>query len=297
MLANRHIKVPPHCPICPDGADDIRHLLFTCRRARLVWKAFGIMDRIDQALQVDRSGSVVLEEMLRWPRQNSPLLGHLGLQETVAVGAWYIWWERREAMKGVKVKPPMNSAFSIHAIASNYAGQLTDGSMDVVRWTKPPAGTYKVNTDAAYFEDGSGAIVAIIRDSRGQAVAGTAECFYQVQDAASAEALALRRGLQLVQERGCTRVAMESDCLEIIDACNGEKEIRAPYSAILADCFQFAHEVPSLSFMHCPREANNLAHLLARHAYDSKLFLFWEDEPPDFLLSHVIKDVNLSILQ
>ena len=30
-----------------------------------------------------------------------------------------------------------------------------------------------------------------------------------------------------------------------------------------------------------------------KHVYDSKLFLLWEDEPPDFLLSHVIKDVNL----
>ena len=88
-------------------------------------------------------------------------------------------------------------------------------------------------------------------------------------------------------------MAVESDCLEIINACNGESDILAPYSAILADYFQLAHDIPSISFEHCPREANSLAHFLARHVYDSNLMYRWDDYPPSFLLPHVLKDVTI----
>ena len=86
-----------------------------------MWKALGIMDEIEKALLVYRSGSVVLEEILRWPVQRSPILGHLGLQEVVAVGAWYIWWQRREFVKGEKVINPTSTAFSILAITGNFS--------------------------------------------------------------------------------------------------------------------------------------------------------------------------------
>ena len=90
VLAHRHIKVSPQCPICQQEAEDIRHLLFTCMRAQTVWSALGISDLIDRALAVNHYGSVVLEELLRWPKQKSPVLGQLDFQETVAIGAWYI---------------------------------------------------------------------------------------------------------------------------------------------------------------------------------------------------------------
>ena len=64
VLASRHIKVSAECPICRSGPEDILHLLFTCTRARQVWKALGLNTVIDQALAVDLSGSVVLEEIL-----------------------------------------------------------------------------------------------------------------------------------------------------------------------------------------------------------------------------------------
>lgn len=128
-------------------------------------------------------------------------------------------------------------------------------------------------------------------------MAGVAEPFGHAANAASAEALALRRGLQLVQQIGCSRIIVESDCLEVIDACNGVSDILAPYAATLADCFQLAHGVSSIRFQHCSREANNLAHYLARHAYDIQLMYWWDDEPPSFLLPHVLKDVTLIISQ
>ena len=92
---------------------------------------------------------------------------------------------------------------------------------------------------------------------------------------------------------GCSNVIVESDCLEVINACNGDLDIQAPYSAILADCFHYAHEISSIRFQHYPREANTLAHTLARHVFESNVMYWWDDDPPSFLLPHVLKDVSL----
>lgn len=59
---------------------------------------------IDQALAVDRSGYVVLAEIIIGPKRKSLVLGQLGVHETMDVASWYILWERREARKGEKVK-------------------------------------------------------------------------------------------------------------------------------------------------------------------------------------------------
>ena len=48
-----------------NGAEDIKHILFSCDRAKEVWRVPGIWDSIAQMLTVDRSGLVVLEEVIR----------------------------------------------------------------------------------------------------------------------------------------------------------------------------------------------------------------------------------------
>lgn len=62
FLRSRHIKVSPKCPICHTGREYIRHLVFTCKRAQRVWKSLGLDEIIDQALWIDCSGSILLEE-------------------------------------------------------------------------------------------------------------------------------------------------------------------------------------------------------------------------------------------
>jgi ribonuclease HI len=89
----------------------------------------------------------------------------------------------------------------------------------------------------AYFEDGTGAIAVVLRNSRGEALAGVAEVFDHASNPAAAKAMASRRGLQLLQDIACSRVIVEADSLEIINACNGVSDVLAPYSAIMADCF------------------------------------------------------------
>jgi hypothetical protein len=103
-----------------------------------------------------------------------------------------------------------------------------------------------------------------------------------------------QRGLEFVERIGCSsRVSTESDSLELIQCCTGTTEVWNPYAAILADCFLQANMMTDVSFHHCPRSANQVAHELAKFAYSSKETHVWDGDPPGFIFPHVIRDVTL----
>lgn len=56
-------------------------------------------------------GLNVLEEIVRSHNPSIPKLGKIGFSEAITVGAWYIWWQRRESVKGENVATPAQSAF------------------------------------------------------------------------------------------------------------------------------------------------------------------------------------------
>jgi hypothetical protein len=59
-------------------------------------------------------------------------------------------------------------------------------------------------------------------------------------DATTAEAIALLKDFELLESLGCSRMVTESDCLELIEACNGVNEVQSPYSAIMPEYFNIA---------------------------------------------------------
>ena len=90
ILAKRHIPTWAQCPVCSRGPEDIKPMVFTCYRAKQVWHSLGILDIIEEAARLDRSGSVALEDILRRPNNKSPVPGHVVLKELIVTGSWYI---------------------------------------------------------------------------------------------------------------------------------------------------------------------------------------------------------------
>jgi ribonuclease HI len=78
----------------------------------------------------------------------------------------------------------------------------------------------------------------VLRDDRGQTIAGSTHPLHHLLNATTAEAYALQKGLQLIDHMGFYSVITETDSLELVHAFNGQIEIWSPYAAILADCFQ-----------------------------------------------------------
>jgi hypothetical protein len=58
-------------------------MLFSCTRAKQVWSKLGMTEVIEEAEAVDRSGSDVLEHILRCSKKKAPRSDHLNLHELV----------------------------------------------------------------------------------------------------------------------------------------------------------------------------------------------------------------------
>lgn len=116
--------------------------------------------------------------------------------------------------------------FDIQAFSSNHANVRARNAHEI-SWTKPPQGSYKLNIDAAFFEDGKVATGAVICNDRGEAVAGAAEEIFNVLCLATTEARALEKRLALVEQLGCSPIIVESDSMELVQLCNRVFEVMA----------------------------------------------------------------------
>ena len=87
-----------------DEAEDIRHILFSCSRAQEIWSSLGVWQYIERLLMMDRSGSVLIQEIIRNGGEESDL--KVGRAELILTGCWYIWWQRRQLVHGEVIQIP-----------------------------------------------------------------------------------------------------------------------------------------------------------------------------------------------
>jgi hypothetical protein len=121
ILANRDIDTSASCPICNQGPEDMRHLLFQCPIAVQLWESLGLLGYITSALCEDRAGSGVLEFLLWKEDNNVPDFDALGFKETIAVACWYLWWLGRQQTHNESIPPPFQRKISVLTITANAA--------------------------------------------------------------------------------------------------------------------------------------------------------------------------------
>jgi ribonuclease HI len=216
----------------------------------------------------------------------------IGMKETIAVTSWYLWWLRRRRTHDENIPLITHCKMSILSITLNGAKAAAKPTGPKPHWSRPSPRIIKINVDGSFHSDTcAGSVGAVARDSLGKFIAASTVYLPSVASAAAAEAMAMREGLSLATRLGCSNVLMESDSTETVDACSGDEPWWGESSAIFADCVDLAALVGNVSFKHCPREANEAAHELARVCFSSISSCNWVDEPPSFLLEKLINDV------
>lgn len=293
ILANRHIPISGECPVCHRGPEDIRHMLFQCDLARNLWSGLGLTDRINHAVQVNRSRSAVVEFLL--VEHDSPLqiMPRINCKEIIATGCWYIWWLRRQHTHHDSCPPSSRWTSSVLGLVGNHKNSVSRKTGNIAhKWTKPDPRFIKLNVDASFrAEEGSGATAAVIRDDRGRFLAAQCKFIQYAADVVTIEAMAMRDGLNMVNAMGFNRVEAESDSLSVVNYCQCQEKWWDAAAAIFVECIDSATLVGKVIFKHIFRDANCVAHELAKFSFCNKYDRSWSDEPPGFLISHLVNGV------
>jgi ribonuclease HI len=196
-----------------------------------------------------------------------------GLKEVISITRWYLWWIRRKRTNDESVLTNYKCKMSILAMADNVARVTGRSSPNTdAKWCKPEPRQVKINVDASFYADlHAGSTGAIARDYQGSFIAAKTVYLPHVASPAMEEVIAMREGLSLATGLGCNNIIAESDSIETIHACTGEHSWWNESAAIFADCVDLASLIDLMSFKHCPKEANEVAHELARNSFSYKL--------------------------
>ncbi|XP_075645207.1 uncharacterized protein LOC142616208 [Castanea sativa] len=159
------------------------------------------------------------------------------------------------------------------------------------RWIPPSSPWYKINVDAAVFNQlNSVGVGALIRDHEGLVAAAMSKHLPLPLGPLEAEGKAMDEAVSFAWDMGIMDIIFETDSRIVFDALCGT--IIPPIAIVnLIDGIQ--HKLHSFRFtrlLHVLRSGNKPAHTLAKYAKGINNFVTWTEENPSIIESLVIED-------
>ena len=127
-------------------------------------------------------------------------------------------------------------------------------------------------------------IGAIIRNDKGEVMAGMSAIGPKVDTSEEAELLACRRSIEFAVEAGFTCLVIEGDNSNIMQAISSDAANYSFLGNVVDDIRHLMSGLQWVSTSKIRRGGNKVAHVLAQHAGHLDFDLFWlEDSPPPAL--------------
>ncbi|XP_057417986.1 uncharacterized protein LOC130712164 [Lotus japonicus] len=293
-LKRRNCARSDLCPICHTEPETINHALLRCSWTRAIW--FGNQLQLNPASHPHHKFENWFADTLESMKSQREFFNYA--VTTLGYTLWEIWKTRNQCVfQGVDPNPVVtNNRISINL--QEYLSALPEppkinlasgGSAARKGWRKPAPSHIKINVDAAFDATTRKGLTGIIfRDSDGEVVHGSTARFMAASPVV-AEALALREAVFLAANLGCDRVIFESDCLAVIQACRGEKEVWE-IQQIINDIVEMKIVKSYWGFSWVNRCGNKAAHQIAQLAHHKSLQRDWVWHPPPELARQLQRD-------
>ncbi|GAU10714.1 hypothetical protein TSUD_425140, partial [Trifolium subterraneum] len=149
--------------------------------------------------------------------------------------------------------------------SSNF--QPAETSQQIIQWQRPHSGWFKCNVDAGFHNDLNKTSVGwCLRDHAGQFVkAGS--CWNQGKcSIIEGEAIALLQAMKEMEQGGFTHVIFETDSKNVIDAVHKFRIGNSEFSSLICNINNVMSLNPNFVVKFIKRQANMVAHTLARAA-------------------------------
>ncbi|RXI02334.1 hypothetical protein DVH24_030263, partial [Malus domestica] len=145
-------------------------------------------------------------------------------------------------------------------------------------------GVTKVNVDGAWNESSNlGGVGVIVRNDSGDFIAVTSVRI--THDDQGWSVIGAAKGFQ--------NFILECDSLKIVAALRDSSPFPFNVRIVVKDSRELMASITEVSYTHVRRQANGIAHRLARAAIRSESSRCWFKEPPDLILDLLIKESGL----
>lgn len=159
------------------------------------------------------------------------------------------------------------------------------------RWKPPEVDQLKLNVDASLVAgQNSFAVGMVLRDSQGQFVAGKTRRFTGAVPVLEAELAGIWEAMLWSHEVSAGLVIIESDSLLSVKAINHGHDNVLESGDLVQQCQEMLRNHGRISVSHVKKQANKVAHNLARIPCEPNCFIVFSS-PPSCLLETILSDV------
>ena len=134
----------------------------------------------------------------------------------------------------------------------------------------------------------------IVQNENGRVIASMAESFQLPFSVTIVEVIAAKKALQFAKDLGLSSIVLEGDSKITIDGLMGEDSSLAEYGHLIDEAKEIAKKLVEVEFNHVQRQANNVAHNIARHARHVSKFSVWMEDVHPHLFSVIQVDLASS---
>ncbi|XP_058739812.1 uncharacterized protein LOC131611980 [Vicia villosa] len=250
-LLKKGIHIDPSCPFCDRSPETLDHLFCHCDVTKMIWFSSPL------GLRLDPTADPLMVLTKGLSDRN------LFVNQLMCTMLWQIWKARNKCVfEGVTVSPPKVVSDSVNYLAEFNCFIPQDRRLQQTENAAPrecPDDVFLVQVDAGCFNDGTVAMGCVIKKHNDEVIVAASKRMEVSVSPSTAEAMAIRWGLQVARDLKLQKIVVQSDALVVVD-CVNKMDFSVVLEPIVLDCSEIKLYFDVVTVMYVSRNFNTDAH-------------------------------------
>jgi ribonuclease HI len=265
-LQDKHVPCPTLCPLCNNDDETELHVLFNCVASMQVWHYAGLEDVFLRRVQNAANVQHVIHTICT--HEEKEIAGRF------AMTVWVLWNNRNNKVWNDVAEPGRSLGVKAKLMWDEWnlaqqqqPRQHITQQQHVFSWERPVHGWLKCNVDAAFHKHLNKTSSGwCLRDHMGRFIRAETTWMNGNCTIVEGESIALIKALHAMEQQGFSHVIFESDSKSVVDAINHLRGGSSEFSFLISLINNYLYRNPNFVVKFIKRQANMVAHTLARAA-------------------------------